>query len=54
MRSWATCPWVAITVCTTMQANIFQGRKSFQKKAHFDDPECRSKKNYKKEKNTVR
>ena len=29
-----------------MQAKIFQGQKSFQKKAHFDfhDPECRSKK----------
>ena len=38
--------WIAITVCTSMQAKIFQGQKSFQKKAHFDfhDPECRSKK----------
>ena len=44
-----------ITVCTTMQAKIFQGQKSFQKKAHFDfdDPECRSKKNHIREKNTA-
>ena len=33
-----------------MQAKIFQGQKSFQKKAHFDfhDPECRSKNSQKR------
>jgi hypothetical protein len=42
--------WIAITVCTSMQDRIFQGQKSFQKKAHFDfhDPECRSKKSQKR------
>ena len=52
MRYQAT--WIAITVskylCTSMQAKIFQGQKSFQKKAHFDfhDPECRSKNSQKR------